>query len=109
MSQANEEYIHEQEAEEVMGSIHALPSPMSQAQYDYIVELIGTSVLANCQKMDIETIIDSGNLTSDHANRIIMALLDNQKNPLDRVRDGELLLQTDLKVAVRKAVDDPNT
>lgn len=113
MSHANEEYIHQQEIEqatsEMMGTITALPSPISIAQHDYIIELMKTSVLANIQKADINRLLDEGNLTSDHANKLITALLENQKNPLDRVKDGELLLKSDLKIAVKKAVDDPNT
>lgn len=57
----------------------------------------------------MQEIINSGNLTRDHASRIIEALKDQQKNPLDRVKDGELLLQSELKKAIRKAVEDPKS
>lgn len=109
MSQASEEYIHQSEAEQIIGSINALPSPISEAQNDYIWELLNTSILASFQKDQIINLLNDGNLTSDHANKIIIALKEHQKNPLDRVKDGELLLMSDLKTAVRKAVEDPNT
>lgn len=109
MSRASEEHIKMQELEYLSGSITALPSPMSREQYDYILQLLDTSILATVQKDQVHEIINSGNLTRDHASRIIEALKDQQKNPLDRVKDGELLLQSDLKKAIRKACDDPTT
>jgi hypothetical protein len=109
MSQASEEYIHQSEAEQVMGTISALPSLMSQAQADYVWELLNKSILATFQKDNIVTLLNSGNLTMDQANRIITALLEQQTNPLDRVKNGELLLQSDLKKAIKKTCDDPNT
>lgn len=109
MSQASEEYINQSELEQVMGSINALPSPMSQAQADYIWTLLNTSILASFQKDNIINLLNSGNLTTDQANRIITALLEQQVNPLDRVKNGELLLQSDLKKAIKKTCEDPNS
>lgn len=109
MSYASEEYINQQEAEQISGSINALPSPMSQAQNDYILQLLDTSILVTHQKDEIQELLQEGNLTTDHANRIISALLTQQNNPLNRIRDGELLLMSDLKRAIKKTVDDPNT
>lgn len=106
MSSASEEYIHQQD---IIGSITALPSPMSEPQYHYILDLLDKSILSEVQKQNIYELINSGNLTRDHASRIIESLHDHQKNPLDRVRDGEMLPMTELKKAIRKTCDDPNT
>ena len=109
MSQASEEYINQSEVESLAGSITALPSPMSKAQYDYMIELLDTSILATVQKDDIHRLLQEGNLTQDHANRIILELQRLQNSPLNRVQNGELLLQTDLKIAIKQAADSPNT
>jgi hypothetical protein len=108
MSYASEEYINQSEAEQVGGSITALPSQMSEAQYQYILTLLDTCILADVQKDKIIEGLDH-TTTSDMANKIIIELQQLQKNPLDRIREGELLLAKDLKIAVRKAVEDPNT
>jgi hypothetical protein len=95
MSYASEEYINQSEAEQVGGSITALPSQMSEAQYQYILTLLDTCILADVQKDKIIEGLDH-TTTSDMANKIIIELQQLQKNPLDRI-------------AVRKAVEDPNT
>jgi transcriptional regulator CtsR len=109
MSHANEEYIKQSELEQLQGAITALPSPISQAQYYYIIELIDSSILADIQKKELSRLLEDGNLTSDQANKIIVALLDQQINPLDRAKNGETLRQHEIKKAVRKACEDPNT
>jgi hypothetical protein len=94
--------------QEQQGTIVAVPSPMSEAQYNYILELIDTCILADCQKDQIHESVENNNYTLDQGNEIINYLLSVQRNPLQRVQDGELLLQNDLKIAVRKQVENPN-
>ena len=107
MSYASEEYLYQQESEH-NGSIVAQPSLMSEAQYDYILSLLDTCILADCQKDKIHESLDN-TVTSDRANKIITELQQLQKNPLDRIREGELLLQTEVSQAIRKTLNDPNT
>ena len=86
----------------------AEPSLMTEPQYEYILTLLDTCILADCQKDRIQESLD-GTTTSDKANKIITELQQLQKNPLDRIREGELLLQSDVSKAIRKTVNDPNT
>lgn len=106
MSYASEEYLHQQEVEQ--GSIMATPSLMTEAQYDYILSLLDTCILADCQKDKIQESLDD-TVTMDRANKIITELQQLQKNPLDRIREGELLLQSEVSNAIRKTVNNPNT
>jgi hypothetical protein len=104
MSQSSEEHIKYQEQQGII----AEPSPMTRAQYDYIIELLQTSILGDIQKQEVINCTEN-NITIDHASNIIRELLQLQKNPLDRIKDGELLYMKDVNIAVRKAAENPNT
>jgi hypothetical protein len=104
MSRASEEHIRYQEQQGII----AEPSPMTRAQYDYILELLQTSILGDIQKQDVINCTEN-NITIDHASNIIRELLQLQRNPLDRIRDGETLSWNERKKAIRKATENPNT
>jgi hypothetical protein len=81
--------------------------PASDAQKSYILTLLDTCILATCQTDWIYESLED--LTIQEASELIKQLKETQQNPLDRVKNGELLLASDLKIAVRKAVENPNT
>lgn len=81
---------------------------MSQAQSDYIMQLLDTCILATVQKDEIHALLQN-KISKDHASDIIDRLLNAQNNPLNRIRDGELLLMKDVKKAITRAVQNPNT
>jgi hypothetical protein len=68
---------------------------------------LDTCILAKCQTDWIYESLED--LTIQEASELIKQLKETQQNPLDRVKNGELLLASDLKIAVRKAVENPNT
>lgn len=103
--------------EDIFDHINQLPqgetlidkgSPASAAQFDYILSLLDTSILATVQKDQIQNSLTK-EMSSEKASEVIEELLQAQKQPLERVKEGELLLMSDLKTAIRKAVENPNT
>ncbi len=50
-----------------------------------------------------------GEMTEERYNELLKIISDRQISPLARVRNGELLLITDVIKAVKQAVNNPNT
>lgn len=105
MSLSSKEFLKQSEEQ---GSIMAAPSLMTEPQYYYILDLIDTCILADVQKDRIHETVE-GPITSDLANKIINELLQLQVNPLDKIKNGELLKESDLKIAITRAAKTPNT